>query len=242
MTLNLQLEGLILLLLFIAPGFLCFRSYSAVRLRYYKEETIFEQLVTTITASAIIHTLLFPVAGLVVAVSRWLLGYSLDMQALLQPVSTLSIPDVVWYGLGLLGYFACSLILAWYGGPYVARRFTQPESVPLWQTVLVEEPKGQVGSVWLTVRLRNGEEYTGALSNFVWVGDEDNTIELGLEKVTYKPPKATSQAHPSGKGNPSAELDILGEPIELPNQRLLIRSQDILWLSRLEVPEEGALA
>jgi hypothetical protein len=242
MTLALQLEGLILLLLFIAPGFLCFRSYSAVRLRYYKEETIFEQLVTTITASTIIHTLLFPVAGLVVVVSRWLLGYSLDMQAMLQPVSTLSIPDVVWYGLGLLGYFACSLFLAWYGGPYVARRFTQPESVPLWQTVFVEELKGQIGPVWLTVRLRNGEEYTGALSNFVWVGDKDNTIELGLEKVTYKPPKATLQTRPSGKGKRSAELGIPEEPIELPSQRVLFRSQDILWLSRLEVPKEGAIA
>ena len=242
MTLNLQLEGLILLLLFIAPGFLCFRSYSAVRLRYYKDETIFEQLVTTITASTIIHAFLFPVAGLVVAVSRWLLGYSLDMQALLQPVSTLSIPDVVWYGLGLLGYFACSLVFAWYGGPYVARRFTQPESVPLWQTVLIEEPKDQSGPVWLTVRLRNGEEYTGALSNFVWVGDEDNTIELGLEKVTYKPPKATSQDDLSGKGNRSAESDTPGEPIELPNQRVLFRSQDILWLTRLEVAEEGTIA
>jgi hypothetical protein len=164
------------------------------------------------------------------------------MQALLQPVSALSIPDVVWYGLGLLGYFACSLLLAWYGGPYVARRFTQPESVPLWQTVLIEEPKDQSGPVWLTVRLRNGEEYTGALSNFVWVGDEDNTIELGLEKVTYKPPKATPQDDLFGKGNRSAELDIPGEPIELPNQRVLFRSPDILWLTRLEVAEEGAIA
>jgi hypothetical protein len=241
MTLNLQLEGLILLLLFIAPGFLCFRSYSAVRLRYHKEETIFEQLVTTITASTIIHTLLFPVAGLVVAASRWLLGYSLDMRALLQPISTFSIPDVVWYGLGLLGYFACSLILAWYGGPYVARRFTQPESVPLWQTVLVEEPKGQSGPVWLTVRLRNGEEYAGALSNFVWVGDEDNTIELGLEKVTYKP-RAMPQANSSGQGDRSAEWDTSEEPIELSGQKILFRSQDILWLSRLEVPEEEVVA
>ena len=242
MTLNLQLEGLILLLLFIAPGFLCFRSYSAVRLWYYKEETIFEQLVTTITASTIVHAFLFPVVGLVVAASRWLLGYSLDMQALLQPVSTLSIPDVVWYGLGLLGYFACSLVFAWYGGPYVARRFTQPESVPLWQTVLIEEPKDQSGPVWLTVRLRNGEEYTGALSNFVWVGDEDNTIELGLEKVTYKPPKAAPQADLSEKGNRSVESDTPEEPIELLDQRVLFRSQDILWLARLQVAEEGTIA
>jgi hypothetical protein len=74
------------------------------------------------------------------------------------------------------------------------------------------------------------------------VGDEDNTIELGLEKVTYKPPKSTPPAYLSEKGNLSAESDIPGEPIELPNQRVLFRSQDILWLSRLEVPREGAIA
>lgn len=241
MTLNLQLEGLILLLLFIAPGFLCFRRYSAVSLLYYKEETIFEQLVTAITASTLIHILLFPFASFVVYVSRRLLGYSLDMQALLQPVSTLSILEVVWYGVVLFVYFLCSLILAWYGGPFVSRFFAQSQSVPLWQTVLVEESKGQVSPIWLTVRLRNGEEYTGALSNFVWVGDEDNTIELGLEKVTYKS-KAAPQADLSGKGNRSAGLDIPEEPLELPNQRILFRSQDILWLTRFEVPEEGAIA
>ncbi len=240
MTLNLQLEGLILLLLFIAPGFLCFRRYSAVSLRYYKEESIFEQLVTAITATTLIHILLFPIASFVVYASRRLLGYSLDMQALLQPVSTLSILEVVGYGFCLLAYFLCSLILAWYGGPFVAKFFTQSQSVPLWQTVLVEEPEGRIGPVWLTVRLRNGEEYTGALSNFVWVGDEDDTIELGLEKVTYKS-RAAPQADSSGKGERSAGLDVTGEPIELPTQRVLFRSQDILWLSRLEVPEEGAV-
>jgi hypothetical protein len=214
MTLNLQLQGLVLLLLFIAPGFVYTRSRLHVRPRYYKEESIFEQLVTTITASTIIHIFLFPLAGLVLMGFCYRFGYSLALKDLFQPWTARTVPNLVLNGLGVATYFGCSLALAWYGGRSAARRFTRPDSIPLWHRMLVEEPeKFAISPVWLTVRLRNGEEYTGALGSFVWIGDKENTIEIALEKVVYTKPGARK--------------------IELPERRLLLKSSDILWLARV---------
>lgn len=214
MTLNLQLQGLVLLLLFIAPGFVYTRSRLHVRPRYYKEESIFEQLVTTITASTIIHIFLFPLAGLVLMGFCYWFGYSLALKDLFQPWTARTVPNLVLNGLGVATYFGFSLALAWYGGVLAARRFTRPDSIPLWHRMLVEEPgKFVISPVWLTVRLRNGEEYTGALSSCVWIGDKENTIEIALEKVVYTKPGARK--------------------IELPERRLLLKSSDILWLARV---------
>ena len=214
MTLNLQLQGLVLLLLFIAPGFFYTRSRLHVRPRYYKEESIFEQLVTTITASTIIHIFLFPLAGLVLMGFCYRFGYSLALKDLFQPWTARTVPNLVLNGLGVATYFGCTLSLAWYGGVLAARRFARPDSIPLWHRMLVEEPgKLVISPVWLTVRLRNGEEYTGALSSCVWIGDRENTIEIALEKVVYTKPGARK--------------------IELPERRLLLKSSDILWLARV---------
>lgn len=227
MTLNLQLQGLVLLLLFIAPGFIYSRSRLHVQPRYYKEESIFEQLVTTITASTIIHIFLFPLASLVLTGFCYRFGYSLALKDLLQPWSARTVPNLVLNGLGVATYLGCSLALAWYGGVWAGKRFTRPDSIPLWHRMLVEEPeKFAISPVWLTVRLRNEEEYTGALSDFVWVGDKENTIEIALEKVVYTKPEADKE------GSRPKESRTL-QQIELPGRRLLLRSSDILWLARI---------
>jgi hypothetical protein len=229
MTLNLQLQGLVLLLLFIAPGFIYSRSRLHVRPRYYKEESVFEQLVTTITASTIIHIFLFPLASLVLTGFCYRFGYSLALKDLLQPWSARTVPNLVLNGLGVATYLGCSLALAWYGGVWAGKRFTRPDSIPLWHRMLVEEPeKFAISPVWLTVRLRNEEEYTGALSDFVWVGDKENTIEIALEKVVYTTPEAGE------KGGRPKKAGTLMPKIELPDRRLLLRSSDILWLARID--------
>lgn len=228
MTLNLQLQGLVILLLFIAPGFVYSRSRLHVRPRYYKEESIFEQLVTTITASTIIHIFLFPLAGLVLMGFCYRFGYSLALKDLLQPWSARTVPNLVLNGLGVAIYLGCSLTLAWYGGVSAARRFTRPDSIPLWHRMLVEEPEEfEISPVWLTVRLRNGEEYTGALSSCVWVGDRENTIEIALEKVVYTRSEAGKEGSRPKKAGTSTQK------VELPDRRLLLRSSDILWLARI---------
>ena len=73
MSLNLNLESILLLLFFIAPGFLFTRTYTAYRPRYYHEPDAFEQFVLAIIGSAIIHaTLLIGIAlGLTL---YWLAG------------------------------------------------------------------------------------------------------------------------------------------------------------------------
>ena len=228
MTLNLQLQGLVVLLLFIAPGFVYSRSRLHVRPRYYKEESVFEQLVTTITASTIIHIFLFPLAALVLMGFCYWFGYSLALRDLLQSWSARAVPNLVLNSLGVATYFACSLVLAWYGGVLAARRFTRPDSIPLWHRMLVEEPgELAISPVWLTVRLRNEEEYTGALSSFVWVGDRENTIEIALEKVVYTKPETEREGSRPKKARTSTQK------IELPERRLLLRSSDILWLARI---------
>jgi len=228
MTLNLQLQGLVLLLLFIAPGFVYSRSRLHIRPRYYKEESVFEQIVTTITASTIIHIFLFPLAGLVLMGFCHRFGYSLALKDLLQPWSARTVPNLVLNGLGVATYFGCSLALAWYGGLLAASRFTRPDSIPLWHRMLVEEPEEfEISPVWLTVRLRNGEEYTGALSSCVWVGDKENTIEIALEKVVYTRPEVGGDRSRPKKAGTSTQK------VELPNRRLLLRSSDILWLARV---------
>jgi hypothetical protein len=229
MTLNLQLQGLVLLLLFIAPGFIYSRSRLHVQPRYYKEESIFEQLVTTITASTIIHIFLFPLASLVLTGFCYRFGYSLALKDLLQPWSARTVPNLVLNGLGVATYLGCSLALAWYGGVWAGKRFTRPDSIPLWHRMLVEEPeKFAISPVWLTVRLCNEEEYTGALSDFVWVGDKENTIEIALEKVVYtKPGTGEEESRPKKAGTST-------QKIALPDRRLLLRSSDILWLARID--------
>ena len=52
MSLNLNIESIILLLVFIAPGFLFTRTYTAYRPRYYTAPNAFAQFILAIVGSA----------------------------------------------------------------------------------------------------------------------------------------------------------------------------------------------
>ena len=105
MSLSLNLESIILLLFFIAPGFLFTRTYTAYRPRYYREPTGFEQFVLAVVGSTIIHAAILTIIALAVliywAVSRQtfylsnlfdpsmpLTGYPLPVLALLSFAGT----------------------------------------------------------------------------------------------------------------------------------------------------------
>jgi len=233
-------------LFFIAPGFVYSRAYWTARPRYYKEQSPFDQVVTTVTASALINiALLSAMAAAVlvyqgVAAARGLPFELPPANTILKP--PLDYPSTTLAGLTLLAalYLTSSLLIARYAGRYLGLRSL--ESLLLWYRVLVEEKT--TDPVWLTARLQNGEEYTGALRHIVWVGDKDNTVELGLEKIAYRRHTAADKEKEKAEERKQEQAEIVekeqeqSEILVLPDRLLVLRSKDILWLSRIDLPAQ----
>ncbi|MBC8492228.1 MAG: hypothetical protein H8D43_00475 [Chloroflexi bacterium] len=74
----------------------------------------------------------------------------------------------------------------------------------------MRQARVDAGVTWVLVHLKNGDRCLGLVSEARWIGDEDNTMELTLEKAFYQP------SH-------SEKKERVG--------RVLLRSDDILWLS-----------
>ncbi|MFN8454448.1 MAG: DUF6338 family protein [Anaerolineae bacterium] len=245
MSLDLNLNSLILLLFFVAPGFLFTRTYTAYRPRYYRAPDAFEQVVLAIVGSAIIHgTILTGLAlGLLL---YWLIGgpwnYLILMLGIPMPLTSYPLPVLALFIFAAISYLAVSLILA--------RRFATflgfqtfgnrpdwwkflmgndpPEPFLLWHTILQVEPL-QLNLIppRLNIHMRSGEYFEGDLYSMRLVGDEENTVELALRNTSYRPALtgSKSQAH-------SASLDL--QPLS--NQVILLKSSDILWLTRNDLP------
>lgn len=245
MSLSLNLESIILLLFFIAPGFLFTRTYTAYRPRYYREPTAFEQFVLAIVGSTIIHAGLLTIVAIVVLfyggvspqplylnnlidLSVPLLDYPLPVVALLLSIGTL--------------YLALSLIAARRFASFLGRgsptdrprwwNFTvgqdPPEPFLLWHTVLQIEPlRLNLIPPHLHIQMRNGEYFEGELHLMRLVGDEENSVELALRNVRHASSKPISD-------RPDGEAQSL-QP--LTDQILLLKSSDILWLTRNDIPQ-----
>jgi hypothetical protein len=78
--------------------------------------------------------------------------------------------------------------------------------------------------------MRNGEYFEGDLHSMRLVGDEENTVELALRNAFHR---TTPPEPKKGKANTSAS-DL--QP--LPNQVILLKSSDILWLTRNDIPQQ----
>ena len=249
MSLNLNLESIILLLFFIAPGFLFTRTYTAYRPRYYHEPDAFEQFVLAIIGSAIIHaTLLIGIAlGLTL---YWLARGELTYVNTIigptpLPLGSYALPVLAIFILASFLYLVASLILARRFATFLGVRTATnrpqwwvfalgedpPEPFLLWHTVLQVEPLTlNLIPPHLTIQLRNGEYFEGDLHSLRLVGDEVNTVELALRNVFHRasPPSPTKgKAH-----TPSSDLQ------PLLNQVILLKSTDILWLSRNDIPQQ----
>ncbi|NJN96271.1 MAG: hypothetical protein HC875_20240 [Anaerolineales bacterium] len=103
-----------------------------------------------------------------------------------------------------------------------------PEPFLLWHTILQVEPL-QLNLIppHLFIQMRNGEVFEGDLHSMRLVGDEENTVELALRNVLHRP------ASPTGKDKSHTLASDL-QP--LPNQVILLKSTDILWLTRNDIP------
>lgn len=245
MKVDLQLQGLVLLLAFIAPGFLFSRSYAAFRPRYYRTPDVFEQTVMTVVASTLINTLFVGILSLLALVYWGLKGQSSFLRDVMDvPLKDYPLWVLTANALAVVVYLLLSLVFAYRSGALLGRLSAEeyprwlsrflgerpPESVLLWHTVLQEEPiKRGVFPPRLITWLRSGERFEGNLVTLRLCGDEANTIELALENVSYTPAlKAVTRP---------SEVTKSTETKELPNQKVLLRSSDILWLSRVDAPQ-----
>jgi hypothetical protein len=245
MSLSLSIEGIILLLFFVAPGFLFTRTYTAFRPRYYTEPNAFTQTVLAIVGSAIINATLFTGIALGLYVYWLMTGTTLYINQLFNPnfpLADYSLPMMAVYLIVIVAYLGISLVLArrfaiflgYNTGSSRPRWWTlllgqdPPEPFLLWHTMLQIEPlQNELIPPYLSVQLRNGQYFEGDLYQMRLVGDEENTVELALRNVMKQ--KTT----PDDKG----EADLPTSNLEpMPNQVILLRSTDILWLTRNDVP------
>jgi hypothetical protein len=245
MNLSLNLESIFLLLFFIAPGFLFTRTYTAYRPRYYRSADAFEQFVLSIVGSAIIH------ATILTGIALGLLGFGAvtgqvtnlyNLVGPPMPLNSYPLPVLATLIFIAILYLALSLVLARRFATFLGLRRAPdsprwwtlimgadpPEPLLLWHSMLQVEPlKLNLIPPHLTIQMRNGEYFEGDLHSMRLVGDEENTVELALRKVLHRP----VPSDPAGKAD--ADLSDL-EP--LPNKVILLKSTDILWLARNDIP------
>lgn len=245
MSLDLNVESIILLLFFVAPGFLFTRTYTAYRPRYYRAPNTFEQFVLAIVGSVIIHATIFA-GGALGLLGHWaIVGQPIYIYNIVDPTVPLGsypLPLLGFYVFISVVYLALSLVLARRFATFLGRRTAAnrprwwkitmgedpPEPFLLWHTILQIEPlKLNLIPPHLRIQLRNGDYFEGDLYQMRLVGDEDNTVELALRNVARRsgPPEAKRGA------------DTLPSDLEpLPNQVILLKSTDILWLTRNDIP------
>jgi len=235
-----DLQGLVLLLLFIAPGFLYSRAYLAARPRYRRSPDVFEQTVLAVVGSAFVHALLIGLIGslvlgilaLIYAVRE---GHAPLVRELfyIPPATAADVPVLVvaLYLIVAAIYVTLSMVFArragaWFGhslpkrAPRLYRLLTgsdPPEQeVLLWYSTLFEEPlQHGAKNPRVVAWLRSGERFEGNLVELRLSADEANVIELALENVTLQA-RTTDPAAP------------------LLHHHVLLRSVDILWLGRID--------
>ena len=246
MSLSLSFEGIILLLFFVAPGFLFTRTYTAFRPRYYTAPNAFTQTVLAIVGSAIINATLFAGIALGLFVYWLITGNTFYLSQFYNPNFPLidySLPMLALYLFVVAVYLGGSLVLArrfaiFLGYTTASKRprwwtflmgQDPPEPFLLWHTMLQIEPlQKELIPPYLCIQMRSGEYFEGDLYQMRLVGDADNTVEIALRNAAHRgtPPDAEGEAD-----MPITNL----EP--LPNQVILLKSTDILWLTRNEVPQ-----
>jgi amino acid transporter len=158
MKVDLQWQGLVLLLIFVAPGFLFSRSYTAFRPRYYRTPDVLEQIVLSVVASTLIHALFMGILALL-ALAYWAYWNLRGWPPLLRDVLVIPLRDYpLWMltvnALIAVAYLLLSLVFAYRAGAFLGRLSAEgvphwlrwilgripPDSVLLWHTVLQEEP------------------------------------------------------------------------------------------------------
>ncbi len=244
MSLDLNLESIILLLFFIAPGFLFTRTYTAYRPRYHRDPTAFEQFVLAIVGSTIIHAVILTIVALGVLLYSGVTGrllYLNNFFDLTAPITSYALPILSLFVFVGIIYLTLSLILARRMASFLGRKIAvdrprwwkvalgedPPEPFLLWHTILQIEPLHlNLTPPHLAIQMRNGEYFEGDLYRMRLVGDEENTVELALRNIYHRPTASDQHNQPPQDLQP------------LTNQVILLKSTDILWLTRNDIPHK----
>ena len=210
-------QALLIFFFFSIPAYLAVTSYKVRNpVRYYREkQSIIEQ--------ATLYIFLGTVVNILIISYFWLLGWLVIIIRNLLFARAISIPYVLGNSVGGLFVATFLLIIAYFvsGAIFsflinkvnILEYFLQSED-PLWIKELNQlkaiqtTPEARIP--WILVHLKNGDRCLGFVSEFRWIGDQDNKMELTLEKAFYQ------------LANKADKEDV---------GRILLRSDDILWLS-----------
>jgi hypothetical protein len=243
MSLSLNIEGIILLLFFIAPGFVFMRTYTAYRPRYFREPSAFEQTVLAVVGSTIINTFILAIITVIILILWAMFGqplYTSYIPDFSAPVSTYPLPDLAIATFVGVVYLTTSLVSARRFGTFLGRGTGEdrprlwnfllgedpPEPFLLWHTVLQIEPLAlNLIPPHVIIQMRSGDYFEGDLYRMRLVGDEENTVELALRNVRHNSAARDAAADPSAQ-----------QILSLSDRVLLLRSSDILWLARSDIP------
>ncbi|RMF02918.1 MAG: hypothetical protein D6768_07110, partial [Chloroflexi bacterium] len=202
--------------------------------------SVFEQFVLAIVGSTVIHATMLAAVALGAGI-YWLFTGQIPYYVMFQPLSNYPFPILAGFFLTAFLYLSATMILARRFATTLGRRTNlerpgwwrlflgqdPPEPFLLWHTILVAEPlKRNLMPPRLKIKLRSGEFFKGDLHSLRIVGDEENSVELALRNVVYRPAPGDSSAEIAG-------------PRSLADQVVLLKSSDILWLARNERPVFG---
>lgn len=122
----------------------------------------------------------------------------------------------VFTGLLTIAYFAAGIGFSYLLGDILGRFL--PYEAPLWMSELnklkIIQAARDKEVKWLLVHLKNGDRFLGLVREVRWIGDQDNAMELTLDKAFHRLVDSSQ-----------------GEKVG----RVLLRSEDILWLSHYSI-------
>jgi hypothetical protein len=211
-----SLEALFLLFIFSVPAYLTLAVYKTrYPVHYYRENpSPIELAAFYVFLGTVVNIFATFTLGLL-----WLLAIFLRNLFPAKLLQTLAISgnspgELVFTAFLLIViYFTTSIAFSLIIGNVIVRLL--PSKDPLWIEELKRlkaiQAKAGTRVAWILVHLKGGDRCLGLVSEFGWVGGEENVVELILERAFYQLAN-------------SKEKENIG--------RVLLRSDDILWLSR----------
>lgn len=240
---GIDVQGAIIVLLFIAPGFVYSRSYLAVRPRYAGKGGPFEQIVVAVVGSALINAVLIGSLAALILLYLVVTGKDPTLGEILKPAADMAstpVSTAVRYYLLAATYVVVSLLFARRMGATMGNLMPEryprwyrrliggdaPERVLLWYSTLVEEPirKGYLKPK-IAVWMRTGERLEGNLAELRLASSENDVIELALDNVLVTQKHSSESARSSRARHARLALE---------QHRILVRSSDVLWISRID--------
>jgi hypothetical protein len=209
------LEAFFVFFIFSVPAYISIAVYKTRNpVRYYREKhSPVEQVALFFSLGIVVNIVTLLYIGLLWWAANCLQSFLPGHGALF--------PSILYSPIGSL-FFCAFLLLIVYVVTSVAFSFVigdslgklLPDETPLWVDELnklkLRQTSADAQDAWVLAHLRNGDRFLGFAKEYRWIGDENNTMEITLEKAFFQ--LANSE-----------KREKVG--------RVLLRSDDVLWLS-----------